>query len=293
MKKSQLEKTQLQQLDILQLTFEQEKLFSQAVIDALNGSFYMLDSSGRLVRWNAFLRDEITGKSESEMAGADVVEFFHPDDRPFIHKSIHDILINGGSEIIEVRVLVHGGPKIFWRLITCRRVIFDGKPFLIGMGLDITKRKLAEQALNKSEERFRKLFERNAAIKMLIDPETGNIVDANMAAADFYGWSVEELRQMHIQQINPISPDIIKSNFEKIRSSQQNRFSFRHNRADGSTRDVEVFSNKIEIENKEFLYAIIHDITERKLYESLVAFRLNLLEIARDQFDRKNARSYP
>jgi PAS domain S-box-containing protein len=146
--------------------------------------------------------------------------------------------------------------------------------------LDITERKLAEQALYKSEERFRKLFERHAAVKILLDPDTGNIIDANHAASDFYGWSIEELRQMSIQQINSISPDIIKSNFEKIRTSQQNRFSFRHNMADGSVREVEVFCNTIEIEDEEVLYAIIHDITERKRYESLVAFRLHLLEIA-------------
>ena len=269
-----------QQLDNLQLTHEQEQLFSKSVIDSVNGSFYMLDANGRLVRWNAFLRDEITGRTESEMAGADVKEFFHPDDRPLIHRTIQNILLTGASEIIEVRVLVHGGPKICWRLITCRRIIFDGKPFLIGMGLDITERKQAELALYKSEKRFRKLFEHNAAIKIVLDPETGNIIDANHAAADFYGWSVEELTQMRIQQINSISPDIIKSTFEKIRSAEQNRFSFRHNRADGSLRDVEVFSNVIEIEGKDFLYSIIHDITERKRYESLVAFRLNLLEIA-------------
>ncbi len=280
MTNSQSEKQQWQQLENLLLTPEQEQLFSKSVIDAINGSFYMLDADGRLVRWNAFLRDEITGRTESEMSGADVREFFHPDDRPLIHRTIQNILLTGSSEIIEVRVLVHGGPKICWRLITVRRIIFDGIPFLIGMGLDITERKQAERALYKSEKRFRKLFEHNAAIKIVIDPETGNIIDANHAAADFYGWSIEELRQMCIQQINSISPDIIKSNFEKIRSAKQNRFSFRHNRADGSMRDVEVFSNVIEIEGKDFLYAIIHDITERKRYESLVAFRLNLLEIA-------------
>ncbi len=280
MTKSQSEQQQWQQLENLLLTPEQEQLFSKSVIDAINGSFYMLDANGRLVRWNAFLRDEITGRTESEMAGADVREFFHPDDRSLIHRTIQNILITGASEIIEVRVLVHGGPKICWRLITVRRILFDDKPFLIGMGLDITERKQAELALYKSEKRFRKLFEQNAAIKIVLDPETGNIIDANRAAADFYGWSIEELKEMRIQQINPLPPDNIKRNFEKIRFAEQNRFSFRHNMADGSMRDVEVFSNSIEIEGKDFLYAIIHDITERKRYESLVAFRLNLLEIA-------------
>ena len=56
--------------------------------------------------------------------------------------------------------------------------------------------------LHESEEKFRKLFEEHSAVMLVIDPDTGNIVDANRAAADFYGWSIEELRKMNIQQIN-------------------------------------------------------------------------------------------
>ena len=279
MMNSQSEK-KMPQLGNLHLTPEEEQLFSKSVIDSINGSFYMIDATGRLVRWNAFLRDEITARSESEMAGSDVFEFFHPDDRPLLTHLMHNIINTGNAELVEVRAFIHGGPEICWRLITGRRIIIDGNPFVIGLGMDITKRKQAERALYKSEDRFKKLFEGHAAIKMLIDPETGNIIDANHAASEFYGWSIEELRHMSIQQINHVSPDVIKCNFEKIKSAEQNRFSFRHYRADGSIRDVEVFSNTIEIEEKDFLYAIIHDITERKRYELLVAFRIHLLEIA-------------
>jgi len=283
MTNSQNEQNELnewQQLNKLQLTAQQEQLFSNTVIDAINGSFYMLDENMRLVRWNAFLRDEITGRSETDMVGADVLEFFHPDDRPLVTRKIKNILTAGTADLVEVRVLVHGGPEICWRLITGRKMIINGKPFVIGMGLDITDRKIAEEALYKSEERFRTLFEQHSAIKILIDPDTGSIIDANHAAADFYGWPVEELRKMHIHQLNSIPPEAILSVFAKIRSSEQNRFIFHHNRADGSVCDVEVFSNRIEIDGKEYLYAIIHDITERKRYELLVAFRLRLLDIA-------------
>ena len=123
------------------------------------------------------------------------------------------------------------------------------------------------QTLRESEERFRKLFERHSAVMLVVDPDMGNIVDANEAAASFYGWSIEQLKQMHIQQINILSPEAIKNAMETARSSKGMRFEFRHRRADGSTRDVELFSNKIEIKGKALLYSIIHDITVRKQME--------------------------
>ena len=138
----------------------------------------------------------------------------------------------------------------------------------------------AEKELKQSEERFRSLFEEHSAVKLLIDPSSGSIVDANKAAAAFYGWSVEELRKMLIQDINTSSPEGVKDEMEKARSRGKNKFSFQHRRANGSTRDVEVLSSKIEIAGKELLYSIIHDITERNRYEQLNAFRLRILQLA-------------
>ncbi len=141
------------------------------------------------------------------------------------------------------------------------------KTLLYSIVNDITERRQVEQELRRSEDRFRKLFESHAAVMMLADPYTGNIVDANRAAADFYGWSVGELRQMNIRQINPISVDKIMMNLDMSRLAKQNRFVFRHRRSNGSVRDVEVFSSKIDVAEKELLYAIIFDITESKLAE--------------------------
>ena len=147
------------------------------------------------------------------------------------------------------------------------RIEIAGKSLLYSVIHDITERVQVEQELRLSEERFRKLFESHAAVKVLLDPVTGNIVDANHSAADFYGWSVDELRQMNIKQINPITVEEISNNLEKSRSAKQNRFIFRHHCSDGSLRDVEVFSSKVEIAGKEFLDAIVFDITESKLAE--------------------------
>ena len=144
---------------------------------------------------------------------------------------------------------------------------------------DITQRKLAEETLEMSEERFRKLFADNSAAMLMIDPDTGNIIEANKAAENFYGWSVEELRHMCIQEINTLPPETIMDRMAKTKKSGSMRFEFRHRRADGSIRDVEVFSSRIDLAEKNFLYSIIHDISERKHAEEALQASLAEKEV--------------
>jgi len=140
-------------------------------------------------------------------------------------------------------------------------------------GRDITKLKQVEATLKESEERFRLLFENHTAVKLVINAETGHIVDANNAAVLFYGWPKEQLTRMSIEQINTLNVDIVKDEMEKAFKFEKLRFEFSHRIADGSIRDVEVFSNNIEISGKHFLYSIIHDITDRKMEEKALRER--------------------
>jgi PAS domain S-box-containing protein len=150
---------------------------------------------------------------------------------------------------------------------------------VMGIVEDITDRKKVEAAIMESEVRFRSMFEDHAAAMMIIDPDTGSIVDANQAAADFYGCSRTKLKRMLIQEINTLPPEEVKQAMENGRASKQMYFRFQHRRQlDGSIRDVDVFSTKIRIERKELLYSIIHDVTnklrtEKKLKESEELFR--------------------
>ena len=147
-------------------------------------------------------------------------------------------------------------------------LLFEGQEYSCGFARDISERKEAEQALRQSEELFRTLFDGHSAVKLIINPETGEILDANHAAAAFYGWPIEQLRHMRMQQLNTLPPEIVAAEMGLAQSARKQRFEFRHRRADGSIRDVEVFSNGIEVAGRTLLYSIIHDITPRKQAEA-------------------------
>ena len=124
-----------------------------------------------------------------------------------------------------------------------------------------------EEVLRDSEALFRNLFEYHAAVQLIIDPDIGNIMDANDSAAEFYGWTREQLQQMRIQDVNTLAPEEINMEMEKARTNQRIYFEFHHRLADGSIRDVEVFSSKIQVKGKDLLSSVIYDITARRKAE--------------------------
>lgn len=271
------------ELKLRELSLKNEQTFSKTIIDTIPGTFYILDANGQYVGWNSYQREQIAGKTEQEMGSLHAIETIHPDDQHVVAESMRDILTLGTEVTGEGRVLLRGGPEYRWLIMTGKRFIIDDKPFIVGMGIDITERKQTEKALQENEERFRKLFESHSAIQLILDPDNGNIVDANQAAEDFYGWSIDELKKMHLHDINTLPADKVDKIMKKWLASKQLNFSFRHLRANGSIRDVEIFANKIEITGKAFIYCIIHDINQRKHFEALSAFRLHLIEMAETQ----------
>jgi len=124
-----------------------------------------------------------------------------------------------------------------------------------------------EDELKKSEKKFRNIFENHSAIKFLIDPETGNIVDANKAAAKFYMWTIEQLKSMNIRQINILSKEIVDRALLEAKNNKRKYFVFKHCKADGTICDVEVYGSPIEVGGKIFVHSIVQDITEKKKAE--------------------------
>lgn len=136
---------------------------------------------------------------------------------------------------------------------------------------DITDHKKLLQALRESEERYRQLFHASKAVELLIDPEKGEIVDANEAACRFYGYSLEAIVAKFIYEINTLTPAEIDTEMEAVKAQKRNYFNFRHRLSSGEVRDVEVYSSPVTVGGKALLHSIVHDITERKRAQEALA----------------------
>lgn len=138
---------------------------------------------------------------------------------------------------------------------------------LRGNFYDISELKEAQLALMESEQRYRQIFEKNRSVKLIINPENGQIVEANKAAANFYGYDIETLTTMNINQINTLSDEETHAAMSSARSESRLYFNFKHKVSSGEVRDVEVYSGPLESKGKILLYSIIHDVTDRNRAE--------------------------
>jgi PAS domain S-box-containing protein len=243
--------------------------FSEALDHLSSACIYMKDREGRYTYGNRTSL-ELFKCSAREFKGSESARFFSPETAARLKAIDARVLEHGVETREEIEVeLLDGSRRHFWEIKTPIRDGEDGGRIrgLCGISTEITERKRAEAALRASEQRYRALFENRHTVMVLIDPVDGAIVDANPAAANFYGWTREELRRKKIGEINQLPPAEMRQELNRAGPGQRNSFHFSHCRADGTRRDVEVLSGLIELEGRPLLYSIVHDITERRRAE--------------------------
>lgn len=132
------------------------------------------------------------------------------------------------------------------------------------------------------ELRFDAMLLDHNAVMLLIDPVTGRIVDANPSAAQFYGYSVGELRSMRIDQINMMPAGEVADRLAAATSHRLGHFVFPHRLSSGEIRRVDVHSSPIGDDLRPLLFSIIIDVEERVRAEEKLSASEEMLRAVLD-----------
>ncbi|MHB9134572.1 MAG: PAS domain-containing sensor histidine kinase [Armatimonadota bacterium] len=249
---------------------EAERKRLRTVLESLPVGVFIFDPNGRIVEVNTMayriwggnipLVESIEGYREYHGRWADTGKPVQPREWASVRALESGETITG--DVIDIQRFDH----------TSGTILVSATPLLdpegratgaVSVIQDITARRQVEAALRESEERFRSLFENSHAVMLLIDPESGSIMEANQAAARYYGYPLDALHRLHIWEINMLPREEVLAQMARSRAREQQRFQFRHRLADGQVRDVEVYSGPVNIGSKVLIYSIVHDITER------------------------------
>lgn len=207
---------------------------------------------------------------EEELIGKSVIQFVHPDCRAMVSERMKKVANEGGFLPLAEEKFVRPDGSEADIEVKALSITLDNKPAIQLIVRDITNRKQAEEALRVSERQYRDMFFKNTAVKLIIDPVSGEILNVNEAASKFYGYSVNRLEKMNINQINTLNDEQLATEMALARNEQRSRFDFRHRLASGEVRDVEVYSGPIEFGGYTRLYSIVQDVTDRKRTQDLL-----------------------
>ncbi|MDX9827747.1 MAG: LytS/YhcK type 5TM receptor domain-containing protein [Spirochaetia bacterium] len=152
-----------------------------------------------------------------------------------------------------------------------------GYTLIAALFLENEERSENQRRLKASEERYRSLFNNRHTVMLLLDFQTGKIIDANPAAEAFYGWPRQTLLSMSAKDLNTLSPEEITKEMEITEGKNSNIYHFEHRTASGDVRNVEVFTGPVEFLGKKALFSIVHDETARvKAEQEVLALNQSL-----------------
>lgn len=138
-----------------------------------------------------------------------------------------------------------------------------GQPMrMVGTHLDINENKKLFAQIESMRQRYASMFNKHDAVMLLLEPQSGKVIDANESAQRFYGYSLDEFKALYITDI-AINFSLLNFDILKLK----NKFTASYRLKNGQIRTTETYSSLISMEEGDLIFVIMHDITDAKATE--------------------------
>ncbi len=202
------------------------------------------------------------------------LKVLHPEDRDWVFKRTRASTSSGEEVDYEYRIVDAAG-MIHW--VHDRGCLIRNRQGEVvcreGVIIDITDRKLAEEEIRLTQDRFRNIFDNASDIIYIHDLE-GNYLSINDAGERVFGYTREETLQMNMAQVAvPEQLDTIKQKLAEKSRGEVGQTSYEVDciRKDGRRITLEVNSSVVLKDGKPAaIQGIARDVTERKRNESAI-----------------------
>ncbi len=249
------------------------------ILKYANDIIFLTDQNSVIIEAND-RAEEVYQRSREELIGMNLTKIISPGSAQKMAQ-VNKILDRKGHATFEILHARSDGSSIPME-ISARKVDIEGASYYQSICRDITDRKLAEETLKQSEERFRKIFEESPLSIVMTGRDMG-IIRANPAFCTMTGFSEEELKTIKLTDF--IHPDYIAEDERYLHSLIAEEIPLYHSEKkyickDGSIIWASTTLSIIRDNNGEvqFFVAMVEDITTKKLAESELENSFSLIK---------------
>lgn len=245
----------------------------RALIENSLDQISLLAADGSLL-WESPATIRPLGYQPHEFLRHNIFELMHPDDLESIQKRYAKLIQEPGSRQSSSFRLRHANGTWRWIEAVATNLLHEPSVEAIVINYrDITERVRAEEAVKKSEERYRHLFINNPHPMWVYDLKTLAFLAVNDAAIAKYGYTREEFLGMTIADIRP-KEDLprLTENLARPRTVLEHSEGWRHCLKDGTIIEVEISSHALNFDESESALVIAQDVTERKKAEARIRY---------------------
>lgn len=251
----------------------------KAIVNSEPECVKLVSDDGRLLEMNQAGLRMIEADSLEQVAGKPIASLLHPEDREAFFK-LHREVCAGTPGSLQFRIIgLHGG--LHWMESSSVPLPdANGKTTsVLSVTRDITQRKKAEEALQKSEERYRSLITQSSEGIFIVDPHSKKIQEANQVFLSMLGYTQQEVESLTLYDIVAASRASVDMNVATVLQSKQIFIAPRQYRhKNGSLLDVEIQASLISYGNSQIVLVSITDISERKRSEALQSALYHIAE---------------